>query len=340
MASTDLKTTAKMRLRGSYRYLRNLYRLLRSALYDLVRYLKHSPLGGAPRSDRHYDAYVAMDYHRLEKGLALRDSRPGFGQKPIQDLIYTLTHYRDRYASRHASQVAVNTLASYQRQQSDEHKSPAIATFLEAWQRPAAPKNVCEGGVKNTSRAEIHAAAKQDLQDFFASRYSVRDFSDEPVDVALIREAVRMAQKTPSVCNRQAFHAHVLTQTDHIQQALAYQNGNRGFNRQVDKLLIVTTDLRAFVSAGERNQCWIDGGMFAMSLVYALHSLGLGTCCLNWSVNWFTDKGLRKVVPLADHEAVIMMIAVGHLPEVFRVTHSPRLPLEATMTVHGAGETL
>ena len=48
-------------------------------------------------------------------------------------------------------------------------------------------------------------------------------------------------------------------------------------------LLIIAMDLKAFVPAHERYQHWIDGGMFSMSIIYALHSLGLSSCCLNWS---------------------------------------------------------
>ena len=68
--------------------------------------------------------------------------------------------------------------------------------------------------------------------------------------------------------------------------------------------------------------------MFAMSLIYALHSLGLGTCCLNWCVNNTEDKLLREFIPIEDKEVVIMMIAVGNLPDEFDVPYSQRKPIE------------
>ena len=108
---------------------------------------------------------------------------------------------------------------------------------------------------------------------------------------------------------------------------LSYQNGNRGFGDKASHVLIVTSDLHHFTSAGERNQCWIDGGMFAMSLVYALHSLGLGTCCLNWSVECDQDRALKNNTLISESEAVIMMIAVGVIPEKLNVAVSPRKPL-------------
>ena len=71
-----------------------------------------------------------------------------------------------------------------------------------------------------------------------------------------------------------------------------------------------------------------------MSLVYALHSLGLGSCCLNWCVEKETDQKLRRITGIAESEAVIMMIGVGHLPEKLVVARSMRKSLE-TILVKG-----
>jgi nitroreductase len=103
--------------------------------------------------------------------------------------------------------------------------------------------------------------------------------------------------------------------------------GNSGFGHKVKTLLMVTVDRQCFFTEAERNQCWIDGGLFAMSLVYGLHSLGLGSCCLNWSVTRERDKLLKKVTGLKESDAVIMMIAVGHLKEEFNVATSARKSL-------------
>ena len=65
-----------------------------------------------------------------------------------------------------------------------------------------------------------------------------------------------------------------------------------------------------------------------MSLIYSLHSLGLGTCCLNWSVEKETDAQLRKITNIPASENIIMLIAVGHLPDEFEVAISQRLPLD------------
>jgi nitroreductase len=171
------------------------------------------------------------------------------------------------------------------------------------------------GGARTTSRDEIHRAAKRDLEDFFTSRHSIRDFAAGEISPDLIRAAVRMAQRAPSVCNRQSSKVYVLRDEQEKRQALALQGGNRGFGEQAELVMIVTSDVSHFVIPGERNQCWVDGALFAMSLVYALHSLGLGTCCLNWAKKREVDRELKEASGIPEGEAVIMMIAVGRLPD-------------------------
>jgi nitroreductase len=54
-------------------------------------------------------------------------------------------------------------------------------------------------------------------------------------------------------------------------------------------------------------------------LVYALHSLGLGTCCLNLSVEYKRDQALKQSADIPDTELIMIMIAVGNLPERLKV---------------------
>ena len=70
-----------------------------------------------------------------------------------------------------------------------------------------------------------------------------------------------------------------------------------------------------------------------MSLIYALHSLGLGTCCLNWSVTRERDLALRKDAKIDHSESIIMMIAVGNLPDNFSVANSSRKPVEEILVL-------
>jgi nitroreductase len=180
------------------------------------------------------------------------------------------------------------------------------------------------GGTTKVSRESIQRGAASITPAFFATRHSIRGFAERHVTWDELAEAVDVAQRTPSVCNRQSWRVHAFERGPKADAVLACQNGNNGWGQTASHVLILTVDLRTFVYLGERNQPWIDGGMFAMSLVYAFHAAGIGTCCLNWSVESTADRRLRAVADIPGWEAVVMMLAVGHLPDVVRVTQSQR----------------
>jgi len=309
--------------------------LLRNHLYDYRRNRRYTSAVERGDTERKLAALITMSYHGIEKGLALREPRTGFGAQAIELLLRRLDRYLEHAGPGPVVWAALNALDEYWAFNVDRGHmdQPLRGRLDELHERADRQANHGRGGTKRVTRQEIHEVARMDLSAFFASRSSVRTFSSEPVDPALVRDAVRMAQKTPSVCNRQSTRVWMLTSPALREEALGVQGGARGFSEQVDKVLVVTSDLTHFQAAGERNQAWVDGGMFAMSLVYALHSLGLGTCCLNWSKKLEVDHELRRHVPIPEQEVVIMLIAVGHLPEEFGVPQSPLKSVDEVLRV-------
>jgi len=197
--------------------------------------------------------------------------------------------------------------------------------------RPLSASPGDAGGTFEVTRDEIFRKSMLDLNDFFQSRHSIRNFDAAPVPMATIQKAVELALRTPSVCNRQSWRVRVLSTPPQKEAALGLQNGNKGFDHTIDKVLVVSVSLETFVSVGERNQGWIDGGMFSMSLIWALHSLGIGSCALNWSAEMERDRSLHQALNIPDQERVIMMIAVGNLPEKLHVACSARIAAERVL---------
>lgn len=312
--------------------------LLQSYSYDCSRYVRWSSTfhqDDLMRLDqRQLDALITKEYHVVEKGLSLKEPRPGFGLGRIEKLLRYLDVYVARFEASEIVAIALNVLDSYmdfnvQYSVTNEQVGRHITKLRQQIKDWSCATN--RGGTFTVSREEILRDGRVDLGNFFASRHSIRQFSSDSVPTEAIEATVALAEHTPSVCNRQSWRVRVYSNPTQKQELLKYQNGNRGFGDQADKVLIVTADLRAFTSIGERHQCWIDGGMFAMSLVYALHSLGIGSCCLNWSVEKQADQGLRTAADIPDYEAVIMMLAIGYLPEQLRVTQSPRKALREVL---------
>lgn len=61
-----------------------------------------------------------------------------------------------------------------------------------------------------------------------------------------------MSMRTPSVCNRQPTRVHVILDKEVIAEALHIQGGVNGYPAP-PALLMITSDLRAFMTSYERN---------------------------------------------------------------------------------------
>ncbi len=309
-------------------------RLLRQFAYDARRFATHSA-AVTPRQVASLRALVTMDAHRIEKALAVSAIRWWSGRSIITRLLANTAAYRSLGGDPDVCRAALDAMTEYL----DRHRhgpvpEPSWAPGLRSELTTliaSVEQAESAGGTRAIGRESILKAARLDSLDFFASRHSIRQFDASLVTWQEIRTAVEAAQATPSVCNRQSWAVHAYPRGEPADTVLARQNGNAGFGHTASHVLVITVDLRTFVYSGERNQGWIDGGMFAMSLVYAFHALGIGTCCLNWSADSHADRRLRSVAAIPDHESVIMMLAIGRLPDTLPVARSARRPADEVL---------
>ncbi|MEH6756672.1 MAG: nitroreductase family protein [Parasphingorhabdus sp.] len=305
-------------------------KILRNFLYDAVRYTKHSGSLIHENDKRRLSAHLKMDFHRIEKGLALKDCRPGFGLDVVERLMANTRRYEEFYGPSEITKWVKQALGEYRA--FNRGHGISLDSLDEFLSNSKFEKN--DGGTQIIDPEELRCRSKIDFHAFAHSRHSVRHFSENPVEFEDIKDAILAASRTPSVCNRQSAHAHIVLSEPLKTELLAVQGGNRGFGHQIPSLIVVTSELRNFVTAAERYQCWVDGGLFAMSLIYGLHAKGLATCMLNWSVDPSRDIAARKLLNLSDTENIIVMIAVGHFPSQLRVAQSPRLPVDTMLSIH------
>ena len=307
--------------------------------YDRRRFLCHADPYRDLGSRRSLGAYILMLAHGLEKGFALPRTRSPFGLDKVDCLLDALANYVDRYGVDRVASIGLGTLKHYFR--CFEIDEDRIQPFLIRFE------NLCirldsnqfeRAGVSLVKRESITASSVIDFGAFVKSRHSIRCFSDRKVEASIIRQAVEIAMGSPSVCNRQSGRVHAYYRREEIDRILAYQNGNRGFGDQVPCLLVVTSELGCFLSIAERNQPWVDGGLFAMTLVYAIHSLGLGACFLNWSAEKEQDLGIRSVSDVPASESVVVLIAVGNLPDTVKFCESPTRGVDAILREYGDGK--
>lgn len=129
-----------------------------------------------------------------------------------------------------------------------------------------------------------------------------------------IESALSISMKTPTVCNRQPNRVYVVKNKKVMEKVLEIQGGYKGYKLPAI-LILVSTDNRAFVSINERNEGFIDGGLFSMSLLYALEYEGLGACALNAMMNHDKEQEIKRILNVSEFENLIMFIAVGQIPD-------------------------
>jgi nitroreductase len=303
-------------------------------MYDFRRYVLYSGWSLSVRDKEVRNYYLVKIYHSLEKSMSFSARRQGGGKANADLLLKVLEADGAAESLGYHDKVAPIALKKWMEIEGasggsvDENLLKRVACLEE---NRAFNQND-EPGVFGLNAEGFRGGMLSDPEAFFHSRYSLREFSNKKVDEDVVNRALTLAIKSPSVCNRQAWHLYHLDGHDIAQTALRFQDGNRGFGDKINSLLIVTTDLRAFVSPKERYQHWIDGGMFSMSIIWALHSLGVASCCLNWSQSGRADMALRAHVPIEPHHSIIMMIAIGYPNEDNMVCRSLRRPVDEFVT--------
>lgn len=290
-------------------------------IYDFRRFLRHTSTISIC-TERQRDYRVVKVYHAIEKALSFRVRRQGAGCDSAKRLVSLLQPTDFASAVPFHRSVGIKVLYDW----CDLEGASAPAEVVELLGKRPSPPAETPGGAELLTTAYLARGRLEDPEAFFCSRRTVRDFSPRPTKREVIERAIRIAMSSPSVCSRQAWHVYHSDDRKVIDQALTFQNGNRGFGHEVPCLLLVAVDLAAFHRGMERYQHWIDGGLFAMTLVWALHSLGLASCCLNWSQGPRGDLAFRRAFHIDDAHTIVTMIAVGYPNETIQVCASPRRP--------------
>lgn len=320
----------------SYTSLRNrlatAWHLFLNYAYDYRRFRSASFIEGS-RTRENRRAHIHLLSHTLEYGMSLSDPRKGFGMEKVRMLCAEMQIYLSAYGRDETMEMALAVLASHiaftAAQGADASEPRALLEPMLAETGPAS--STVSGGTEQVRAADIARHARIDFLSFMEKRNSVRQYADRAVEFEKVERAVRAAQQTPSSCNRQTCKVYAFTDKNSVARILSHHDGNRGFGDQLGGVFVVTVDLSHWNSVGERNQGWIDGGMFAMTLALGLHAEGLGACMLNWSAPRERDKALRACVGIPDHEIVITLIGFGHMRDEFRVPVSRRKSLDMVL---------
>jgi nitroreductase len=300
-------------------------------IFDLWRYVTWSSTFRRYYSQTSLENRLIVLAHRIEKAFALPDTRNGFGRDTLFELSKLIGIYRKkRYSTKALGyRMSIRVLRYYL----DQHQKVAfplgtLGDYLESILSPETP-SVATKIINVDDFKELHGFAK-----LARKRSSIRRYTSEPVEREVIERAVNLARHTPSVCNRQAWRVHAYSDNIIKNPLLDLQGGNKGFGYDAQWLLIITMDLAVFNSVRERHEAYVDGGLFSMSLIYALQDQGLGTCALNWCVIAKKERKVRKLTGIGASEVVIMFLSVGKISNKVVVANSEKRAVDEILFFH------
>lgn len=281
--------------------------------------------------DSSYDqlcSRIIYNVHSIEKGLSRNENiRLGFGKKALSVLNDALVVYTEKGYPQNSFPYMQgrSIIQKYKKFHESSNfdvsflKNIVDNTFLEDYE-----EIYIEAGVKTIYRDEKRNNHIKNFYDLAQNRYSIREFSGESIDINKLNNALKNAGKTPSVCNRQGWRVYKVTNKEKMEKLLYLQRGFKGYPKLPEVVLAISVSNSTFLSPVERNEAFVDGGLFAMSVIYGIEYEGLAAVPLNAMMNSTDEKDIRNLLKIHDSEQIILFIAVGAFKEKTIVPASDR----------------
>lgn len=267
---------------------------------------------------------IRVSVHGIEKGFSYRSPKPAFGIDKILGLLTMLKHYK---TLPDASETFLKDCLATIKYYIDTYKgNEEIEPIVKDYEALAASVGGCieaKDAILNINKSDVDTILGSiNYEEFVASRHSYRFYAKMPVDKELLKKALKIAEHTPTACNRQAQKVYVFTGEE--KDKLLNIGPSRGFVTEIDTAILITVDMRAYFSE-EFYQCYVDGGLYAMNLINAIHSTGLGCIPLTagmFAVNKREELSKNFNIPL--NEAPIITIGIGNREDSAQVNASYR----------------
>ncbi len=269
-------------------------------------------------------AELQIRIHALEKGMSIGKVKVGFGKEKAFAIIKDLADLLKRGGEKQFVIESVSVLQKYVEFNKD---MGADMTEVEI-----SLHKLCScydiqimdvGGIYNLSLKDISSKLKSPFDEFSQLRFSIRDFGSLPVDLEHVCAALRLCERTPSACNRQSWRVHVYTENNLVAKMFELQGGSKGFNKQMQCAILVCGDLRNY-GFYEQNLPFVDGGLYAMNLLYSLHYYGLATIPLTMGHKWRITKKIKQEMRIPSYEVPVLLIGVGTFKDDYKVAVSHR----------------
>jgi len=166
------------------------------------------------------------------------------------------------------------------------------------------------------------------FEDVINSRYSVRKYSDRPVEEEKLRKILEAGRLAPTAKNMQGQHVYVVRSPE--MRKKFNKDWAMHFDAPIVLIISMKKDLEWISHFSKLNRGETDAAIVTDEMMLQAHALGLGTC---W-VGWFDPEKVKEAFNLPEDETVYNLLPLGYPADDCRPgpMHASRKPLDETVT--------
>lgn len=267
---------------------------------------------------------LAIRVHAIEKGMSIGSVKVGFGQPKVLSIIKDLQHYLNIGGDKGFTEECYSVLNQYvlfNRQLGADMQ--IVETELAGFAKTNSLSDLNKGGIYHKTKKDVLEQANKPFAEFSQTRFSVRDFGKDKVNRNQIEAALKICERTPSACNRQPWSIYVFENGDFKNKMFANQGGCKGFYEDMQYAILICGDQRNY-NINELYQAYVDGGLYGMNLMYALHAQGLASIPLTMGHKLGDTSRIKSVMNIPEYDIPVLLIGVGSYKEEYKVAASVR----------------
>ena len=154
---------------------------------------------------------------------------------------------------------------------------------------------------------------------FVKERHSIREFENRIVEKDVVKDIVNIAKICPSECNRQTCKVYYTKDQDKLRKLYP----DPIVTKDIYNMLIITVDKSSY-SMQEVLQPWIDGGIFAESMIMAIHAKGLGACLFQCIKETKRYESIKQLANIPKNEDIVCFVGFGYLKDSIKFISTHR----------------
>lgn len=272
--------------------------------------------------------------HSIEKGLCIRETRPGFGIAKIKMIINCINEVvkiNKDFIVDTSVQMAYDAISEYIEWNDTIGFHSDEIENIRKWHLNLGTKYVLKVNklekMGGTEKIQLKPVDIENIENLFNNRHSSRVFFDQEVPKESILKAIKLAERCPSACNRQATRLYII---NHKKKELfsEWLSGTGGFDKEIKEFILVCAKTSAYMPQ-EYQQYEVSTGIFVGYLTLALQAYGICSCVIQRDV--INTKAWRNIADKMDipyDEQIICILGCGLQDTDYPVPISHRLEVD------------